>query len=148
MQSSPASTTPRRRSATIPVYRRNLTSAAHQRGKLMRGRSARSRYQNAVRKAATAASQTSPLFHLNSATEYDLRHIWTTQRGVYDHEAAAPSASIPKTFPSDQCLDPNLVALRCLVLLESGADDGNRTHGERASEPLKQAVWRECWRQV
>jgi hypothetical protein len=25
-----------------------------------------------------------------------------------------PRQSIPKTFPSDQCLDPNLVALRCL----------------------------------
>jgi hypothetical protein len=27
---------------------------------------------------------------------------------------AAPSASIPKTFTSDQCLDTNLVALRRL----------------------------------
>jgi hypothetical protein len=41
----------------------------------------------------------------------------------------APSTSIPKTFPSDQCLDPNLVALRGLALPESGAGDGNRTHG-------------------
>ena len=57
------------------------------------------------------------------------------------HETAAPSASIPKTFPSDQRVDPNPVVLRCLALPESGAGDGNRTHAERAFEPLKQAVW-------
>ena len=27
---------------------------------------------------------------------------------------------------------------------KSEAGDGNRTHAERASEPLKQAVWGEC----
>jgi hypothetical protein len=53
---------------------------------------------------------------------------------------AAPSGSIPKTFPSDQCLDPNLVALCGLALSESGAGDGNRTHTGGTSETLKQAV--------
>ena len=72
-------------------------------------------------------------------------------QGYVSHETAAPSASIPKTFPSDQRVDPNPVALRCLALPgvawrclalpESGAGDGNRTHAERAFEPLKQAVW-------
>jgi hypothetical protein len=32
------------------------------------------------------------------------------------HATTAPSASIPKTFPSDQCLEANLVALRGLAL--------------------------------
>jgi len=32
------------------------------------------------------------------------------------------------------------VDLRGLVLPENGAGDGNRTHGEGAFEPLKQAV--------
>ena len=40
-----------------------------------------------------------------------------------------PQRRFPKAFPSDQCLDPNLVALRGLALPESGAGDGNRTHG-------------------
>ena len=35
----------------------------------------------------------------------------------------------PKSLPSDQRLDPNLVALRGLALRGSGAGDGNRTHG-------------------
>src|SRR3984957_10532893 len=39
------------------------------------------------------------------------------------------STDIPKTFPSDQRVDPNPVALHCLALPESGAGDGNRTHG-------------------
>jgi hypothetical protein len=43
----------------------------------------------------------------------------------------------PKTFPSDQRVDPNPVALRCLVLPESGAGDGNRTHTGGAVEPIK-----------
>jgi hypothetical protein len=34
----------------------------------------------------------------------------------------------PKTFPEDQCLDPNLVALRGLALPGSGAGDGNRKY--------------------
>jgi hypothetical protein len=55
-----------------------------------------------------------------------------------------PPARIPKTFPSDQRVDPNPVALRCLVLPESGAGDGNRTHTGSASEPLKCAVWCNC----
>jgi hypothetical protein len=55
---------------------------------------------------------------------------------------------IPKTFPSDQCLDPNFVALRGLALPESGAGDGNRTHTGIASEPSKQAVWCEGGFQV
>jgi hypothetical protein len=55
-----------------------------------------------------------------------------------------PSASIPKTFPSDQRVDPDPVALRCLALTGSGAGDGNRTHGEGAAEPLKQAVYCDC----
>jgi hypothetical protein len=38
-------------------------------------------------------------------------------------------ASIPMTFPRDQCLDPNPIAQRGLRLPESGAGDGNRTHG-------------------
>src|ERR1700722_1062945 len=39
------------------------------------------------------------------------------------------STDIPKTLPSDQRLDPNLVAVRGLALSENGAGDGNRTHG-------------------
>jgi len=49
-------------------------------------------------------------------------------RGYVRPRGRLPSASIPKTFPSDQCLDPNLVALRGLALPESGAGDGSRTH--------------------
>ena len=49
----------------------------------------------------------------------------------------------PKTFPSDQCVDANLVALHGLAFPEDGAGDGNRTHTEGASEPLKPVVWRE-----
>jgi hypothetical protein len=50
---------------------------------------------------------------------------------------------IPKTFPSDQCVDANRVALHGLALPEDGAGDGNRTHREGGSGPLEQAVWRE-----
>jgi hypothetical protein len=50
------------------------------------------------------------------------------------------SACIPSTFPQDQCVDPNLVALHGLALPKSGAGDGNRTHTGGASEPLKQEV--------
>jgi hypothetical protein len=39
----------------------------------------------------------------------------------------------PKTFPSDQCLEPSLVALRGLALPENGAGNGNRTHKGSAS---------------
>jgi hypothetical protein len=35
-------------------------------------------------------------------------------------------------FPRDQQVDPYLVSLRILTYPESGAGDGNRTHGERA----------------
>jgi hypothetical protein len=50
------------------------------------------------------------------------------------------SACISSTFPQDQRVDPNLVALLGLALPESGAGDGNRTHTGGSSEPLKQAV--------
>src|ERR1700685_1740411 len=46
----------------------------------------------------------------------------------------------PKTFPPDQCLDPNLVSLRGLALPGSAAGDGNRTHTVGPSRPRKQAV--------
>jgi hypothetical protein len=44
------------------------------------------------------------------------------------YETAAKSTRIPKTFPTDQSLDPNLVSLRDLSQPEDGAGDGNRTH--------------------
>jgi hypothetical protein len=44
------------------------------------------------------------------------------------------------TFPSDQCLDPNLVALRGLALPESGAGDGNRTQTVGPSRPIKGGI--------
>jgi hypothetical protein len=47
---------------------------------------------------------------------------------------AAPCGVDSQTFPSDQCPEPNLVALRGLVLPWSGAGDGNRTHTGGASE--------------
>jgi hypothetical protein len=53
---------------------------------------------------------------------------------------AAPQRRFPKTFPSDQRVDPNPVALRGLALPESGAGDGNRTHTGGDSNPRKQAV--------
>jgi hypothetical protein len=40
-----------------------------------------------------------------------------------------PRRRFPKTFPSDQCVDANLVALHGLAFPEDGAGDGNRTHG-------------------
>jgi hypothetical protein len=44
-----------------------------------------------------------------------------------------PSARrFPKTFPSDQRLEANLVALRGLALPENGAGDGNRKYRWRA----------------
>jgi len=63
------------------------------------------------------------------------------RRDTSRYEAGPKSTRIPKTFPSDQCLEANLVALRSLALPESGAGDGNRTHRDGASESLKQAVW-------
>jgi hypothetical protein len=54
------------------------------------------------------------------------------------------SACIPSTFPQDQRVDPNLVALLGLALPEDGAGDGNRTHTGSPSEPLKYAVWCNC----
>jgi hypothetical protein len=36
------------------------------------------------------------------------------RRDTSGYEGGPKSTHIPKTFPSDQCLDPNLVALRCL----------------------------------
>jgi hypothetical protein len=50
-------------------------------------------------------------------------------------EAMKPPLSgrrIPKTFPSDQRLDPNFVALHGLALPENGAGDGNRKYRWRA----------------
>jgi hypothetical protein len=47
---------------------------------------------------------------------------------------------IPKTFLSDQRVDPSPVALRGLALPESGAGDGNRTHTGGHFEARKQAV--------
>ena len=44
---------------------------------------------------------------------------------------------IPKTFPSDQCVDANRVALHGLALPEDGAGDGNRTHGETRFRAFK-----------
>jgi hypothetical protein len=55
---------------------------------------------------------------------------------------------IPNTFPQDQRVDPNLVALRGLALPESGAGDGNRTHAGGASGAEKQALWRNGESQV
>src|SRR6202051_4889382 len=54
-----------------------------------------------------------------------------------------PPRRFSKTSPSDQCLDPNLVALRGLALPGSGAGDGNRTHTGGASGAKKQEVWRD-----
>jgi hypothetical protein len=45
---------------------------------------------------------------------------------------------MPKTFPSDQRVDPNPVALRGLALPESGTGNGNRTHTGIASEYVGQ----------
>ena len=45
------------------------------------------------------------------------------------HETVAQSTSIPNIFKQDQPVDPNLIALCGLALPESGAGDGNRTHG-------------------
>ena len=50
-------------------------------------------------------------------------------RDTSGYEGGPKSTHIPKTFPSDQLVDPNPVALRGLALPESGAGDGNRTHG-------------------
>jgi hypothetical protein len=46
-----------------------------------------------------------------------------------DMRETRKSACIPSTFPQDQRVDPNLVALLGLALPENGAGDGNRTHG-------------------
>ena len=66
------------------------------------------------------------------------------RRDTSGYEGDPKSTRIPNTFPQDQRVDPNLVALRCLELPESGAGDGNRTHAGIASEPLKYAVWCNC----
>jgi hypothetical protein len=63
------------------------------------------------------------------------------RRDTSGHETAAKSASVPNAFPQDQRVNPNLVSLWILTYPENGAGDGNRTHGEGAAEPLKQAVW-------
>ena len=65
-----------------------------------------------------------------------------------DMRETPKSTRIPNTFPQDQRVDPNLVALRGLALPEDGAGDGNRTHTGGASEPLKQGVWCDCGFQV
>ena len=44
---------------------------------------------------------------------------------------------IPKTFPSDQCVDANRVALHGLALPEDGAGDGNRKYRLGATNHLK-----------
>jgi hypothetical protein len=50
--------------------------------------------------------------------------------GMREAMRPPPSARrFPKTFPPDQRLEANLVALRGLALPENGAGDGNRTHG-------------------
>jgi hypothetical protein len=41
-------------------------------------------------------------------------------------------------------LQAELISWHWPAMAANGAGDGNRTHGERASEPLKQAVWGEC----
>ena len=43
---------------------------------------------------------------------------------------------IPKTFPSDQCVDANRIALHGLAP-ESGAGDGNRKYRSDTQNPLK-----------
>jgi hypothetical protein len=51
------------------------------------------------------------------------------RRDTSGYEGDPKSTRIPNTFPQDQRVDPNLVALRGLALPEDGAGDGNRTHG-------------------
>jgi hypothetical protein len=63
-------------------------------------------------------------------------------------ESSEGITSIPKTFPSDQCLEPNLMALRGLALPENGAGDGNRTHTGAAFGAGEQAVSRDDESQV
>src|SRR5258708_19393710 len=64
------------------------------------------------------------------------------RRDTSGYEGGSKSTHIPKTFPSDQRVDPNPVAPRCLALPESGAGDGNRTQMDGASKPLKNGISR------